>query len=162
MGCDPSQGFFWKEYSTWLKMGLQRIYFKKCERITKMIFSPLKQGPLELINFDLIGVMLWTCKSLDSRVHNYWIHYVSLCILLKLGYMMCGSILWCELKICSVTSWYFSEPHVFFSGIKTLLIIQDWLALIWRVRVQSKYFTKINFERNIFLFQDNNKTKNKA
>jgi hypothetical protein len=75
--------------------------------------------------------------------------------------MMCGSILWYELNICSVTSYHFSE-HQVISGIRILLIIQDWLDLILRVGVQSKYFTKINFELNILLFQDNNKTKNKA
>ena len=38
------------------------------------------------------SVMIWTYKNHDSRVHNYWIHYVSLCILLKLSYMMCGLV----------------------------------------------------------------------
>jgi hypothetical protein len=59
----------------------------------------------------------------------------------------------CELKISSVISCCFNE-HQVFSGIKRLLIL--------RVGVQSKYFAKIKFERNISLFQNNNKTKNKA
>jgi len=91
----------------------------------------------------------------DSRVHNYWIHYMSLCILLKLSYMMCGSISLCEFKICLVT------PLVI-SAIKIFLIFSDWLPLVLHVGVRSKFFVKITFERNISLFQDNNKTKNKA
>jgi hypothetical protein len=57
-----------------------------------MAFSHFKQGRLEPLNFDLIQCMIWTCKSHDSRVHSYRIHYVSLCILLKLSYMMYGSV----------------------------------------------------------------------
>jgi len=60
----------------------------------------------------------------------------------------------CELKICVVTLCHFNE-HWVISSIKILL------ALILHVGVWSKGFVKIPYERNISLFQDNNKIKNK-
>jgi hypothetical protein len=77
----------------------------------------------------LSSVMIWTCKNLDSRVHNYWIHYMSLCILLKLSYMVGGFSFMCELKICLVTPYHFNK-HWVISEIKIFLIFLGWLALI--------------------------------
>jgi hypothetical protein len=105
------------------------------------------------------SAVIWTCKNHYSQVYNYRIHYVSLCILLKLSYMV-GDSVSCELKICLGTPYHFNKHRVIFA-IKILLIFQDWLALIacW---VRSKYFSKINFERNISLFWNNKETNKKT
>jgi hypothetical protein len=57
--------------------------------------------------------MIRTCKNHDSRVHNYWIHYMSLCILLKLA-------IWCVVQFqevwvqnCLVTSCHFQASSHF-------------------------------------------------
>ena len=93
VGYDPSQGFFLKEnISLGSKWDFKDDNFQKVKGISKMAFSHFKQGRLEPINFDLIQCNDWTCKNHDSRVHNYRIHYMSLCILLKLSYMICGSV----------------------------------------------------------------------
>jgi hypothetical protein len=59
--------------------------------------------------------MIGTCKNHDSRVHNYRIHYMSLCIILKLSYMMYGSIL-------CVSSKFVRSPLVF-SSIEAMFCI---------------------------------------
>jgi len=99
--------------------------------------------------------MIWTCKSHDSRVHNYWIHYMSLCILLKLSYMMCGSV---SGGMSSKMVW---SPHVIckhrvISAVKTLLVFRIKLCML---EFDQKYFMKIPFERSISWFHNKMKTK---
>jgi len=79
--------------------------------------------------------MIRTCKSHDSRVHNYWIPYVSLCILLKLA-------IWCVVQFqevwvqnCLVTSCHFQASSHFRN--QNTFNLQDWLALILYVGVWS-------------------------
>ena len=57
---------------------------------------------------DFFGVDFWHLLSFLTwkRVHSYQIHYIPLCILLKLSYMKCGSVSW-GFKIV----W---SPHVIF------------------------------------------------
>ena len=100
--------------------------------------------------------MIWTCKNHDSRVHNYRIHYMSLCILLKLSYIMCGSKLVRELK-----NWFghlmsFQQESSHFCNQNTFNL-QDWLAFIacWSL---IKIFCQ-NKMLNICWFQNNKKTK---
>jgi len=80
--------------------------------------------------------MIWTCKNHDSRVHNYWIHYMSLCILLKLA-------IWCVVQFqevwvqnCLVTSCHFQASSHFRN--QNTFNLQEWLALILYVGVWSK------------------------
>ena len=100
--------------------------------------------------------MIWTCKNHDSRVHNYRIHYMSLCILLKLSYIMRGSKLVRELK-----NWFghlmsFQQELSHFCNQNTFNL-QDWLAFIacWSL---IKIFCQ-NKMLNICWFQNNKKTK---
>jgi hypothetical protein len=79
--------------------------------------------------------MIRTCKSHDSWVHNYWIPYVSLCILLKLA-------IWCVVQFqevwvqnCLVTSCHFQTSSHFRN--QNTFNLQDWLALILYVGVWS-------------------------
>ena len=53
MGYDPIQGFFWKKIIL-AQIGIANDIFQELWKDNKMIFSPFKQDPLELINFDLI------------------------------------------------------------------------------------------------------------
>jgi len=72
--------------------------------------------------------MIRTCKNHDSRVHNYWIHYMSLCILLKL-------VIWCVVQFQEVwvqnwlvTSCHFQASSYFCN--QNTFNLQDWLILI--------------------------------
>jgi len=73
--------------------------------------------------------MIWICKNHDLRVHNYRIHYMSLCILLKLSYMMCGSILHVWVQNCLVTSCHFQASSYFCN--QNTFNLQDWLIACW-------------------------------
>jgi hypothetical protein len=99
-------------------------------------------------------------KVNNSRVHSYRIHYMSLCILLKLSYMVCGSISCVSSKLFAHLM-PFQQASSYFCNQNTLNI-QNWLAFILRVGVRSKYFAKINFERNISLFQNNKEKKKRT
>jgi len=100
--------------------------------------------------------MIGTCKNHDSRVHNYRIHCMSLCILLKLSYMICGSIsggmsskLFGQLMSFQQASSPFYNQNTF-----NLL---DWLTFIvcWSL---IKIFCQ-NKMLNIYWFQNNKETK---
>ena len=82
---------------------------------------------------------------------------MSLCILLKRSYMVCGSISCVSSKLFAHLM-PFQQASSHFCNQNTLNI-QNWLSFILRVRVRSKYFAKINFERNISLFQNNKERK---
>ena len=98
--------------------------------------------------------MIRTCKNHDSRVHNYWIHYMSLCILLKLA-------IWCVVQFRRYEFKIVWSPHVIFkhqviSAIKTLLMFMIKLCML---EFDQTYFVKMPFERSISWFQNNRKTK---
>jgi len=61
MGCDPSQGFFFKKKCTRLKKGPQRIYFSFVKGLSKMTFLHFKLMHLGLVGFAFMRV----CKVIS-------------------------------------------------------------------------------------------------
>ena len=100
--------------------------------------------------------MIGTCKNHDSRVHNYRIHYMSLCILLKLSYMMCGAVsggmsskLFSHLMSFQQESSHFCNQNTF-NLLDGLTFIACWSLI--KIFCQNKML-------NICWFQNNRETK---
>jgi len=105
--------------------------------------------------------MIWTCKNHDSRVHNYWIHYMSLCILLKLATWCVAQFQKVWVQNCLVTSCHFQASSHFRN--QNTFNVQDWLALILYVGVWSKkYFCQNTLWKKHPLISKQQKDKEKT
>ena len=104
--------------------------------------------------------MIWTCKSHDSRVNNYRIHHKSICILMKLSFMMwfktrCMAQKLFPQLVSVIMSFKKNQVN---SAIKIPLIFKNDKPSILHVGVSSKYFVKNKPTRHSW-FQNNKKTR---